>query len=37
MPDKSERDANMQMGTEKGWGESFVKLDVLLTKIVTKG
>ena len=32
-PAQSERDANMKMGAEPGWRQSFVKLDGLLSKL----
>jgi uncharacterized protein YndB with AHSA1/START domain len=32
-PSKDMRDANMKMGAEAGWSESFVKLDAVLTAL----
>ena len=34
-PAQTERDANMKMGAEQGWRESFVKLDRHLTTLVS--
>ena len=31
------RDANMQMGAEKGWKESFIKLDALVADLMERG